>query len=165
MHAPPDPVAALGAALWVQGECGESSIPIGAEMATWSEARLLEHFSATPHRAEMQGPAGEMWRRDAALRKTHWLCHACNVAIPNESIVYVPSAQLGIFAERLLSLPTSMRVSVVAGGDPRSSAVEGIAELKAGSTVYKYGRQGKPHPAVRLTENGGARPVWRISKW
>ena len=39
------------------------------------------------------------------------------VAIPNEERSLRASAQLGIFAERLLSLPTSMRVSVVAGGE------------------------------------------------
>ena len=107
----PDPLGAMAVAFGVQGECEAHAVPLEASMAAWSEERLRRHFAAraggggklsdTPYlddemrevtlgaactlRRAGDGLAGDVWRRDAALRKSHWLCRSCDVAIARET--------------------------------------------------------------------------------
>ena len=108
----PDPLGAMAVAFGVQGECEAHAVPLEASMAAWSEERLRRHFAAhraggggklsdTPYlddemrevtltaactlRRAGDGLAGDVWRRDAALRKSHWLCRSCDLAIARET--------------------------------------------------------------------------------
>ena len=103
-----DGTACLALALQVQTSAGRLDLPLHAGMAQWSEEQLRKFFSETRQQTKSTctksvapqsipvdteplakrksgGISGSVWRSDYLLRKTHWLCKSCNVALPRET--------------------------------------------------------------------------------